>query len=151
MAVQLCKYPPVGERGVGPGRPIQYGLQDPRNYLLEADEEVLVAVMIEEPEAVRNLEAIAAIPGIDVFNLGPWDLSTAYGFPIEERHPLVERALEKALNLGRLHGIAVGVSPLNQQETKELYNKGARFFEAVSIESCLAVQLHAYRQDCKFD
>ena len=151
MAVQLCKYPPAGKRGVGPGRPIQYGLLDPRKYLSEANEEILVALMIEEPEAIQNLEAIAAIPGIDVFNLGPWDLSTAYGFPVQERHEVVEKALEKALNLGRKYGIAVGVSPLNKQEAKELYDRGARFFEAVSIESALALQLHAYRQDCQFE
>jgi 4-hydroxy-2-oxoheptanedioate aldolase len=147
-AVELCKYPPAGKRGVGPGRPIQYGLLDPRKYLSEADEEIIVALMIEEPEAIRNLEAIAAVPGIDVFNLGPWDLSTAYGFPVQERHAVVEEALEKALTAGRKHGIAVGVSPLNQQEAKDLYKRGARFFEAVSVESYLAMHLNAYRQDC---
>jgi 2-keto-3-deoxy-L-rhamnonate aldolase RhmA len=147
-AVQLCKYPPAGRRGVGPGRPIQYGLLDPREYLSEANDEVVVALMIEEPAAVQNLEAIAAVPGIDVFNLGPWDLSTAYGFPVQERHEVVEQALEKALKLGRKHGIAVGVSPLNQQEAKDLYKRGARFFEAVSVESYLTAQLHAHRQAC---
>jgi len=151
MAVQLCKYPPAGKRGVGPGRPMQYGLLDPRHYLSEADEEILVALMIEEPAAIQNLEAIAAVPGIDVFNLGPWDLSTAYGFPVEERHAVVEEALEKILKLGRKYGIAVGVPPLNQQEAKEMYKRGARFFETVSIESYLAMQLHAYRQDCKVE
>lgn len=150
-AVQLCKYPPQGKRGVGPGRPIQYGLEDPKTYVSSANDEVIVALMIEEPEAVKNLEAIAAVPGIDIFNLGPWDLSTGYGFPIQERHPLVQEAFEKALNLGQLHNIAVGVSPLNGQEAIDLFCRGARFFEAVSIESYLAMQLADYRRSCQHE
>jgi len=150
-AVQLCKYPPTGKRGVGPGRPIHYGIKDPRAYLSQANEEIIVALMIEEPEAVDSLEEIAAVPGIDIFNMGPWDLSTAYGYPVEERHTLVEQAFEKVLDLGHKHGIAVGVCPLNAQDAKELYRKGARFFEAVSIESFLAGQLVNYRRDCRIE
>jgi 4-hydroxy-2-oxoheptanedioate aldolase len=112
---------------------------------------MIVALMLEEPEAVDNLEAIAAVPGIDIFNMGPWDLSTAYGYPIEERHPLVEKAFEKALELGRRHGISVGVSPLNADEAKALYQRGARFFEATSTEGMLANALAQYRKACQPD
>lgn len=148
-AVSLCKYPPQGRRGVGPGRPIHYGLEDPRGYLNAANENTIVALMIEEPEAVENLEAIAAVPGIDIFNMGPWDLSTAYGYLIEERHPLVVKAFENALELGRQFGIAVGFPPVNAEEAKELYKTGARFFEAVSLEGVLANTLAGYRKACQ--
>lgn len=148
-AVSLCKYPPQGRRGAGPSRPIHYGLEDPRGYMTAANENTIVALMIEEPEAVENLEAIAAVPGIDIFNMGPWDLSTAYGHLIEERHPLVIKAFEKSLKFGRQHGIAVGVPPLNAEEAKDFYNKGARFFEAVSLEGILANALAGYRKACQ--
>jgi 4-hydroxy-2-oxoheptanedioate aldolase len=148
-AVSLCKYPPQGRRGAGPSRPIHYGLEDPRGYMTAANENTIVALMIEEPEAVENLEAIAAVPGIDIFNMGPWDLSTAYGHLIEERHPLVIKAFEKALKFGRQHGIAVGVPPLNAEEAKDFYDKGARFFEAVSLEGILANALAGYRKACQ--
>jgi 2-keto-3-deoxy-L-rhamnonate aldolase RhmA len=114
-----------------------------------ANENTVVALMIEEPAAVENLEAIAAVPGIDIFNMGPWDLSTAYGHLIEERHPLVVKAFEKALQFGRQHGIAVGVPPLNAQEAKEFYKRGARFFEAVSLEGILAKALADYHKACQ--
>ncbi|MBM3802328.1 MAG: siderophore biosynthesis protein SbnG [Acidimicrobiia bacterium] len=148
QAVALCKYRPEGRRGVGPGRPIGYGLGDPKAYVANANDNMIVALMIEEPQAVENLEAIAAVPGIDIFNMGPWDLSTAYGFPIEERHPLVVQAFEKALKLGQRHGIAVGVSPTSEQDARDLYRQGARFFEAVSVESFLAAALSSYRKAC---
>jgi 4-hydroxy-2-oxoheptanedioate aldolase len=151
LAVSLCKYPPLGYRGVGPGRPIRYGLGDPRAYLASANENTIVALMIEEPKAVEDLEAIAAVPGIDILNMGPWDLSTAYGHPIEERHPLVVQAFEKAMKLGRQYGIAVGVSPVSDEEAKELYQKGARFFEVASVEGFLANALSGFRKACNPD
>ena len=61
-AVSLCKYPPQGKRGAGPGRPIGYGLEDARAYLDQANDQVLVALMLEEPSAVEQLEAIARRP-----------------------------------------------------------------------------------------
>ena len=148
-AVSLCKYPPQGNRGAGPGRPIQYGMGDARAYLNEANEQVIVALMLEEPEAVENLEAIAEIPGIDIFNMGPWDLSTAYGHPIEEKHPLVMKAFEKALEIGKKRGIHVGVSPADAEDVKIFYNKGARFFESVGLEGLLIDELSNYRKDCE--
>ena len=148
-AVSLCKYPPQGKRGAGPGRPIGYGLEDARAYLEQANDQVLVALMLEEPSAVEQLEAIAAVPGIDIFNMGPWDLSTAYGHPIETRHPLVLQALDKALKVGRQHGIQVGVSPENEQDVKHLYSKGARFFESVNLEGFVAERLADYRRACQ--
>tara|TARA_B100001013_G_scaffold258487_1_gene161785 strand:+ start:121 stop:879 length:759 start_codon:yes stop_codon:yes gene_type:complete len=149
IAVSLCKYPPEGRRGAGPGRPIRYGLADPRDYLKQANDNVLVAFMLEEPDAVENLEAIAEVPGIDIFNMGPWDLSTAYGYPIEQRHPLVLQALDKALRVGEKFGIRIGVSPQDDMDVKDLYAKGARFFESVNLESFLAEQLANYRSACQ--
>ena len=148
-AVSLCKYPPQGKRGAGPGRPIGYGLADARAYLEEANDHLLVALMLEEPDAVENLEAIAAVPGIDIFNMGPWDLSTAYGHPIETSHPLVLQALDKALKIGKQYGIHIGVSPQDDQDAKDLYHQGARFFESVTLEGFLAEQLTSYRQACQ--
>ena len=105
--------------------------------------------MLEEPDAVENLEAIAEIPGIDIFNMGPWDLSTAYGHPIEEKHPLVMKAFEKALEIGKKHGIHVGVSPADAEDVKMFYNKGARFFESVGLEGLLINELSNFRKDCE--
>ena len=124
-------------------------MADPRDYLKQANDNVFVAFMLEEPDAVENLEAIAEVPGIDIFNMGPWDLSTAYGYPIEQRHPLVLQALDKALRVGEKFGIRIGVSPQDDMDVKDLYAKGARFFESVNLESFLAEQLANYRSACQ--
>lgn len=104
-------------------------MEDARVYLEQANDQVLVALMLEEPATVEQLEAIAAVPGVDIFNMGPWDLSTAYGYPIKTRHPLVLQAFDKALKVGRQHGI----HPENEQDIKHLFNKGACFFELVAL------------------
>jgi hypothetical protein len=59
------------------------------------------------------------------------------------------QALDKALQLGSQHGIHVGVSPENEEHVKELYDKGARFFESVTLEGFVAERLAEYRKTCQ--
>ena len=70
-AVRACKYPPEGLRGCGPRRA---ALFDP-DYLKTANDEVLVVVQIETREAVRNIDDILSVKGIDACYIGPFDLS----------------------------------------------------------------------------
>jgi len=74
-AVRACKYPPDGIRGVGPRRA---SLRDP-DYLVTANSEVFVAVMIETAQALGNLDEIFSVPGVDACFIGPWDLSMNLG------------------------------------------------------------------------
>lgn len=74
--VGACKYPPAGDRSFGPSRGLLYGGPD---YFSHANNEVLVFVMIESKKAVRNLDSILAVPGIDGILIGPNDLSLTYG------------------------------------------------------------------------
>jgi 4-hydroxy-2-oxoheptanedioate aldolase len=73
--VNACNYPPTGERSFGPARGLLYGGAD---YFAHANNEVLVFVMIESREAVRNLDSILSVPGIDGIYIGPNDLSLSY-------------------------------------------------------------------------
>ena len=59
------------------------------------------------------------------------------------------QALDKALKVGRQHGIHVGVSPENEEHVKQLYDKGARFFESVNLEGFVAERLADYRRACQ--
>lgn len=74
-AVRACKYPPEGIRGVGPRRAM---LRDP-DYLKTANKEILIAVMIETAGALRNLDEIFSVSGVDACFIGPWDLSMNLG------------------------------------------------------------------------
>ena len=60
--VSYCRYPPIGERSYGPNRVMLYAGSD---YADQADAEILTIAMIETPEAIQNLDAILATPGLD--------------------------------------------------------------------------------------
>ena len=75
-AVRACRYPPQGERGVGPGRAAGYGYRIPE-YIADANARTVVAVQVETAEGLANIEAIAAVDGIDVIFVGPGDLSVS--------------------------------------------------------------------------
>ena len=62
MAVKFSRYPPLGERGVGPGRAAGYGYRIPE-YLAAANDRIVVAVQVETSEGLANIEAIAAVDG----------------------------------------------------------------------------------------
>ncbi|MBZ9744049.1 HpcH/HpaI aldolase/citrate lyase family protein [Mesorhizobium sp. CO1-1-7] len=76
MAVKASRYPPRGERGVGPGRAAGYGYRIPE-YLAGANDRIVVAVQVETAEGLANIEAIADVDGVDVIFVGPGDLSVS--------------------------------------------------------------------------
>ncbi|PQM26290.1 4-hydroxy-2-oxovalerate aldolase [Sphingopyxis lindanitolerans] len=77
-AVDQCRYPPDGKRGVGGGRATLFGARL-ASYLGTANSQILVAVQIETAEGLANVEAIAAVDGIDVIFVGPADLAVSLG------------------------------------------------------------------------
>ena len=77
-AVAACRYPPRGIRGAAGGtRAAAYGVD--MGYYDRADDELIIIVQIETPQAVENAAAIAAVDGVDVVFIGPRDLSAAIG------------------------------------------------------------------------
>ena len=76
--VRYSRYAPIGARGVGLGRAHGYGLRF-QEYMDTANEEVVVIVQAEHADAVKNIEAMVAVPGIDAVLLGPYDLAASLG------------------------------------------------------------------------
>lgn len=93
-AVSASRYPPHGTRGAGLFRAQDYGLGF-AEYRPRADAETVVILQIEHIDAVRNVEEILSVPGIDGFIVGPYDLSGSVGRPGEYDHPDVRWALEE--------------------------------------------------------
>lgn len=77
-AVSATRYPPLGERGVGPGRASGYGYRIP-DYLASANESLVLAIQIETAEGLANIDEIVAVEGVDVVFVGPGDLSVSIG------------------------------------------------------------------------
>lgn len=70
--VGYLRYPPLGQRSFGPTRA---NFSAGANYAAEANDEILAFAMVETAEAMRNLDAIAATPGLDGIYVGPADLT----------------------------------------------------------------------------
>ena len=92
-AVAACKYPPVGMRGTGPRRPGHYGRFE-QEYIATANDQTIVMVMIETIDAVRNLDEILVVAGLDAIITGPVDLAATMGFFGDFRRPEVQEAIE---------------------------------------------------------
>ena len=111
-AVAACRYPPAGIRGITTsGRGARYGRV--ADYLHTANREICVLVQVETGAALDQLEAIAAVEGIDGVFIGPADLSASLGHIGNPLHPEVQRAIEDAGRrlkaVGKPAGILTGV------------------------------------------
>ena len=130
QAVASCKYPPLGIRGFGAGLAASgYGMAS-ADYVKFADENVLVVVIIEQKQAVDDIEAIASVPGIDVLFIGANDLSYSLGVRGRTTEPIVEQAVEKVLAAANKRGIPVGYPAGSPAEINKRIAQGIRFFQA---------------------
>jgi len=108
-AAKCTKFSPGGLRGIAQStRAAQFGLNFVQ-YLEEADENVLTVVQIETPEAVKNVEEIAAVDGVDVLFVGPLDLSVSMGLPRQFDHPEFSAALDRVLAACKSHNKVPGI------------------------------------------
>jgi hypothetical protein len=76
--VDACRYPPVGKRGFGPRRASNY-YRDIDTYMARANDAIFVMPQIEDMATIDQLDAFAAVPGIDALCIGPNDLSGTAG------------------------------------------------------------------------
>lgn len=97
--VRAVKYEPLGNRGLaGSMRAANYGIDfDVRHYIERANRETIVCVQIEDAEGLANVNAIAAVPGVDIVFIGPMDLSQSLGYPGELDRPDFRTKVEDAI------------------------------------------------------
>jgi 2-keto-3-deoxy-L-rhamnonate aldolase RhmA len=98
-AVASVKFGPGAARGLAAGtRPDAWGLGGRMaDFAQAANAQSLVCVQLEHEAALRNLDAILVVEGIDVFFIGPSDLSQSMGYPGNPKAPPVAKAIEDAL------------------------------------------------------
>lgn len=93
QAVAASRYHPLGSRGISGGRTTGFGTIDLPTYFERANREIMVVAMIEDREAIENLDAILSVVGIDMVLEGAIDLSQSYGVPGQAQHPSVQTAI----------------------------------------------------------
>lgn len=121
--VAACEYPPRGVRSWGPTRGVMYGGAD---YFDNYRNEILTIALIETAEGIRNLDAIAAVPGLDMIYLGPNDLGVSHGArpSYTPNHPEVERAMDLVAAAARKHSIAAGLHAASKEVALAAKAKG---------------------------
>ena len=121
-AAQSAKYAPLGYRGMFGGRQ-SYGASD---YFQAANDQSMVIVLLEEVEALQNLDEILKVDDIDVFFVAPSDLAQTMGHLGNPGHPEVQAAIDAAIarivDSGRTAGTLV-----NDANASDYVEKGVRF------------------------
>lgn len=125
-AVAACRFPPLGQRSALSVLP-QYGyVKMPASELTErANADVVLQLLIESRKGIDNIDAIAAVPGVDILGVGTNDLTTDMGCPGEVRRPEVMAACRKVADAARRHGkIAVIGGVADAGHWQELLDMG---------------------------
>ncbi|MGZ5138262.1 MAG: HpcH/HpaI aldolase family protein, partial [Burkholderiales bacterium] len=135
-AVMHCKFSPLGKRSHAGRYPqFAYGAVSAVEARNALNDNTLLIVMVESAAALENVEAIAAVPGVDVVHIGSSDLSADLGVVGQNTHPKVIAAIERVVAACRKHGKVPGMGGLSGGDPKhyELAIKlGARFFSAAN-------------------
>ena len=127
QVVHWTRFAPVGLRPLDGGNADgAYGQMPGDDYLLEANEQRLLIIQIEDPEPLEEIEEIASIEGIDVLFFGPGDFLHSIGHPFQFDHPAVNDALEQVAAAARRHGKYAG-TPANSENIEKLTEMGYRF------------------------
>ena len=134
-AVAYTRYPPAGVRGVaGMHRGSRYG--HTRDYLRTANEGIAVVVQLETPEAIDQLEPIAAVPGVDALFVGPGDLAAALGHIGDIGHAQVQALIARAAARARAVGKPIGIVGGDPQMVRRFLDYGYHW-SAVSSDLAL--------------
>jgi len=136
-AVAACCYPPQGRRGTAAGsvRASSYGMA--ADYVATCRDNLLVACQIESATAVANIDALVAVDGIDLFFIGPFDLSATVGQMGNLEHPEVAALIERAEKAILAAGKPMGTVPHPGATWQDMFERGYQFVNAGSDVSRL--------------
>lgn len=147
-AVSCSKYPPTGTRSIG-GVFAQHGFgtTSRTEYAAAANDEIMVVIQIESPQAIQNLDEILSVPGIDVAFVGPNDLHALLGLTpsTEGAEPEFLAALETLKAAARRYNIPLGMfcsnGPAAVQRIKEGFQMVTITSDAASLGTAAAQNL----------
>jgi 4-hydroxy-2-oxoheptanedioate aldolase len=137
--VRAMRYPPHGIRGVGGGLTRATRWDGVPDYLNTAHEQLCLIVQVESRLGVDNVEAIAAVEGVDAVFIGPADLSIGLGHSGNPGHPQVQERIQHAINATLAAGKACGILAPNEDDARRYQSWGCQFI-AVAIDISLLRQ-----------
>lgn len=128
QAVAMAKFPPEGTRGSSLCKATDFG-RNFRQYFDTHNDKVLVIVMLEHIDAVKNIDDILSVPGIDATFIGPYDLSASMGIAGQLDHPDLLAVQQKLFEACQRKNVPAGfhVVPLDNELVKIRIKEGYRF------------------------
>jgi 2-keto-3-deoxy-L-rhamnonate aldolase RhmA len=139
--VERCRFAPLGHRSL-PGPLVQFNYRPvpSRNAMDQVDAETLIVCMIETREGLKNVDAIAAVDGVDVIHVGAVDLLLSLGKPDKHGCPEILEAIRQIANAANRHGKILGIGGDRDIKRRADYvRQGARFM-TTDIDSNLILK-----------
>ncbi|XHG04040.1 hypothetical protein AWENTII_007321 [Aspergillus wentii] len=132
--IEASKFPPHGKRGFGsPFSMDRFSIGlTATEYLDQANDNILLAVQIETAQALASVDEIAAIDGLDLLFVGPFDLGNGIGYPVREKgiEPPLEEAIRRIMNAAHAARKKAGIYCGNGQQAKYYADMG---FDLVNV------------------
>ena len=137
--VGACKYAPRGFRSFGPVRASLYAGAD---YAQHANDTLIVMPMIETAEAVKNLDDILSVPGVDAVYVGPSDLSLTLGCTpkLDQTEAPVVEAQHRIVEACKKHGVVAGIHNATAAYARKMVEIGYQFVTLASDSRFLAMK-----------
>lgn len=152
--VQACRYPPDGERGMS--RMSRAAMLYGADYAKTANHNINVFAMIETQQAIDNIEAIVAVPGIDGIYFGGVDYEMSLrgdprtrGFSDAEARAAVLRARKTVAEVCQQHDVLAGMNANSATVAEQLHAEGYRFITLSSDAAAMTAQASAWIGDAR--
>lgn len=136
--VSSAKFPPLGTRGFGSPFPMEKfhtsSAISSVDYLQQSNDALVTIVQIETKEALTNVAEIAAVPGVDVLLIGPYDLGNNLGFPILDgtMHDDLKAAIATIHEAAKAAGKKTGIYCSSGEQAREYADQGFDMINAMT-------------------
>ncbi len=144
--VQWAKFAPRGTRGMNNGgRDALYAGKSVKQFAEDANRDLMVGVQIETAQSVNEVDAIAAIPDVDLLFVGPSDLSQSLGIVGDLENERVWECYEKVAAAAKKHGKVWGTVPASPAAAERQREMGCRILTFASDIGCFRAGIEAVK------
>lgn len=147
--VAATRFPPAGIRGIASATSRASGFGGNANYLAETHKDLCVVAQIESRTALDQIEAIAAVEGVDALFVGPGDLAGSLGHLGNPGHPDVRAAIENAISRIKATGKPAGIFARDADQAKAYIAAGVSFVSVGSDVALLATGARELAARCR--
>ena len=131
-AVRAAKYPPEGIRGIASSTRAAHFNQGSMEYFDTANKDIFVFVQVETPDAVKNIDDILSVPGVDGIFIGPMDLATTHGYRGKPATPEIQEIIKNLEKKIVAKGKAMATVCSDFADAKAKYDRGYTMITLIS-------------------